>query len=482
MGVLSVYEPKEVLTFFEEICSIPHGSGNVDQISDYLVQFAKDRGLKVRQDEKKNVIIWKDGTPGYEDSKAVILQGHMDMVAVKEASCPKNLETDGLDLEVIDEDLISAKGTSLGGDDGIAVAYALALLDSKTIPHPPLEVVITTDEEIGMFGAAAIDVSDLKGRYFINCDSEDEGVFTVSCAGGLSAICHIPYETEVKSGNTLHITLTGFKGGHSGVEINTGRLNSNLAVGRLLYALKKYDIQLVEISGGEKDNAISKISELTILVAENQLRQVKAALKDTLDIIKEEYATVDGGIKMHLSEGMQKEADTFTKASTDKIIALLMNFPNGIQRMNPDMKDMVQTSLNIGIIKMENQEIILNSALRSSSETEKQHLLDRVISFVELLGGSVDVSGDYPGWKYRPDSHLRNTMVAAYREQYNAEPVVEGIHAGLECGIFASKLDNLDCISFGPQMHDIHTTSEILSISSTKRTWNLLKNTLERLK
>ncbi|MDO4616145.1 MAG: aminoacyl-histidine dipeptidase [Lachnospiraceae bacterium] len=486
MSVLTNYKPKEVLAYFEEICSIPHGSGNVGKISDYLVQFAKERNLRYRQDEAKNVIIWKEGTEGYETSAPVIIQGHMDMVAVKEDSCPKDLTTEGLDLEVLEidgEHWISAKGTSLGGDDGIAVAYGLALLDSDSIPHPPLELVVTTEEEVGMEGAAALDASDLKGRIFMNIDSEDEGIFTVGCAGGLRAQASVPYETEEKEGTVLQVKLSGFLGGHSGVEIDKGRLNANLVMGRVLNAVRsRIDMRLVEISGGDKDNAIAVFSEASVLVDPEDAAEAETIMKETVAVINEEYASVEKGVQLSVTSVPEAAVSCFTKASTDKTVILLLNYIDGIRRMNPDMEHMVQTSLNLGIVSTEENAVVFTSALRSSSETEKAYLLDQVRGLVELAGGSVEVFGNYPGWEYRPESLLRDTMVEVYREQYGSEPVVMGIHAGLECGLFLSKLPDLDCLSYGPQMHNIHTTEERLSIESTARTWELTKRTLERLR
>lgn len=485
MGILSTYEPKEVLNFFEDICSIPHGSENIDQISNYLVNFAKKRDLKYRQDESGNVIIWKPGTEGYENSAPVIIQGHMDMVAVQEDGCRKNMMTEGLDLEILDGDWISAKGTSLGGDDGIAVAYALALLDSTTIPHPPLEVIVTTNEEIGMLGADVLDCEGINGRIFMNIDSEDEGIFTVSCAGGMTAISSIPYKTEEKSGTVLGVRLSGFAGGHSGTEINKGRLNANVVMGRVLNAVNTMGypkMLLISVSGGDKDNAIAAFSEAEILVTDGSASLVESTIAAEISTINEEYKTIENGIKVAFSKEGQQTLKCMNRHSTDLILALLMNIPNGIQRMNPDMEGMVQTSLNLGILRTTEDSIVMTSALRSSSETEKKYLLSRVRSIVELVGGTVMESGDYPGWEYRADSLLRDTMVEAYREQYGEDPIVEGIHAGLECGIFSSKLPGLDCISYGPQMEDIHTTNEKLSISSTLRTWELTKATLAKLK
>lgn len=482
MGVLSKLEPNNVFQFFEDICSIPHGSTNVKKISDYLVKFAQERDLKCRQDEKYNVIIWKEGSKGYENSPVVILQGHMDMVAVKVNDCKKDMETEGLDLE-INGDLISATGTSLGGDDGIAVAYALAILDSDKIAHPPIEAIFTVDEEIGMLGADFIDVSDLKGRIFLNMDSEDEGIFTVSCAGGASANCSIPYGKVEMDRATMKIKLDGFLGGHSGVEIDKGRLNAIKALGRVLLSLSdKIDIQLVTLSGGEKDNAIAKISEAVVAVPEGLLSQAQTAVEQTFAKIKEEYKAVEPNMNLTLEMTETGSIICMPKTSTKAVIMALVTLPNGIQRMNPEMKGMVQTSLNLGVLKTGEREVVLSFAVRSSSQTEKEYLIEKLCALTGIFGGTVEVTGNYPGWEYKADSRLRDVMVEAYKEQYGKEPIVEGIHAGLECGIFASKLPGLDAVSFGPQMEGIHTTNEVLSIASTKRTWKLLLKTLEMLK
>ena len=482
MGVLTGLEPNRVFHFFEEICSIPHGSGNVKQISDYLVNFAKERDLKYRQDEKYNVIIWKGGSAGYEASEPVVLQGHMDMVAVKVDGCEKDLETEGLDLEV-NGDLISARGTSLGGDDGIAVAYTLAILDDFSMAHPPIEAIFTVDEEIGMLGATDIDVSDLKGRLFMNMDSEDEGVFTVSCAGGAMTTCNLPYKTEAAEATVIEVRMDGFSGGHSGVEIDKGRMNANVAMGRvLLNVLKKPCTGLVSVDGGEKDNAIAKFSEAVVSVAPECVAEVTQLIQDTFEEIREEHKTTDPDMVLHLNVKETETVSIMAREDAKAVVTAIINLPNGIQRMNPDMKDMVQTSLNLGILKTEADKVILSYAVRSSSESEKWYLVDSMRNLTEALGGTVDVSGIYPGWEYRAESRLRDVMVEAYKKQYGEEPVVEGIHAGLECGIFASKLEGLDAVSFGPQMEHIHTTNEVLSISSTKRTWDLVVSVLAALK
>ncbi len=483
MGVLSSLEPKKVFQYFEEICSIPHGSRNVKQISDYLVKFAKDRGLKYRQDDLYNVIIWKDGSAGYENSAPVILQGHVDMVAVKTVGCKKDMEKEGLDLEV-NGDLISAKETSLGGDDGIAVAYAMAILDDETMAHPPIEAIFTVDEEIGMLGAADIDVSDLKGRLFLNMDSEDEGIFTVSCAGGATVICRLPYEKEQAKLARLDVKIQNFRGGHSGVEIDKGRANANVVMGRILHGAKAVDkdIRLISIQGGEKDNAIALTCQASIGVSADKAEEVKARVLEIFEIVAAEYRATDPDAEIIVDLLLEEEQAVCTVADTDKVIQALLHMPAGIQRMNPEIDGMVQTSLNLGVLRTTEKNVELSYAVRSSSESEKAFLVEKIEALMELLGGTMELFGDYPGWEYRPESRLRDVLVDAYRELYGKEPVVEGIHAGLECGIFSSKLDDLDAVSLGPQMEGIHTVNEVLSISSVQRTWELVVKTLAALK
>lgn len=480
MSVLSKFEPAAVLSYFEEMCSIPHGSGNVDKISDYLVQFAKNHNLKYRQDDSKNVIIWKDGTPGYENSDTVIIQGHMDMVAVKTADSEKDLEKEGLDLKIVNDHWLTADKTSLGGDDGIAVAYGLAILASDDIPHPPIELLVTSDEEIGLIGAAALDTSDLKGKTLLNIDSEDEGIFTVSCAGGMTAVGKLPYKKESGSGEIINIRLSGFKGGHSGAEIHLGRLNSNIVLGRLLNQLADTDMRIISVSGGEKDNAISKISEASVLVSNSE--EAIALMKKEFGMVCDEYDTVEGLLKAEFTVEKSASAECMTKESTAAVIFILLNIPNGIQRMNPDVEGLVQTSINLGILTTEDNEVVFSSSLRSSVESEKLFLFERFSSIFKIFGGNAEAQGDYPGWAYTPVSRIRDVMVEVYKEQYGEEPKVLGIHAGLECGIFSSKIEGLDCISFGPQMNNIHTTDEELDLNSVARTWELLKETLKRLR
>lgn len=481
MSILQQYEPKEVLRYFEEICAIPHGSFNLDKISDYLTEFAKRRSLKFIQDEKKNVIIFKNGQGICKDNDPVIIQGHMDMVAVKTADCRKDLEKEGLDLEVTKDGFLKAKGTSLGADDGIAVAYALALLDSDTIPHPPLEVVITTNEEVGMLGADYIDVSMLKGQILLNIDSEDEGIFTVSCAGGEANICHIPGLRKKIAGSLINIKIDGLIGGHSGVDINQGRLNAISALGRILNAIKdRYAI--VSIEGGEKDNAIARFAGASIVADKVDNEHIIDDILKISQLIKEEYATVETDIDINVKAcDENKEYEAFDYDDSNKIAATLICLPNGVIRMNPDIEDMVQTSVNLGILSANKDEVTVTALLRSSNDSEKTYLSERIQALVSFAGGYVEKEGIYPGWAYNPESKIRDVMELVYKKQYGQKPVSQGIHAGLECGLFAAKINGLDCISFGPRIDDIHTTKEKLDIESVSRTWNLIKDTLVEL-
>lgn len=482
MGVLDNKEPKKVFSFFEEIAAIPHGSGNVEQISNYLVDFAKKRNLKYRQDEKLNVIIWKDASTGYEKTEPVILQGHMDMVAVKTADCSKNMEMEGLDLEV-NGDMLSAKGTSLGGDDAIAVVYALAVLDSDEIKHPPIEAVFTVDEEIGLLGAEFIDVSDLKGKKLLNMDSENEGIFTVSCAGGATVECLLSFNTEPINAKVIEIRIDGFSGGHSGSEIHKQRANANCIMGRiLLNVFQNAGMRIIAINGGEKDNAIPKFCEAAIAVNPEVVDKVKDIIEKTFEEVKEEYKTTDPNASILTNVMPDNMYEALSGPATLSTIITLVNMPDGVQRMNPDIPDMVQTSLNLGILRTEKNAVKLSYSVRSSKESEKRFLIEKIRSLTEIFGGQVNVHGEYPGWEYKEDSKLRDVAVAAYKELYFKEPVVEGIHAGLECGLFAGKIKDLDAISFGPDIKNIHTTNEELSISSTERTWKLLLKILEMMK
>ena len=475
---LAGLEPAKVFGFFEEICSIPHGSRNEKLISDYLVNFAKERGLKYIQDEVNNVIIFQEGTCGYEDHAPVIIQGHMDMVCEKDASCPIDMATEGLDV-THDGRCVFAKGTTLGGDDGIAVAYALALLDDTSIPHPPLEVVITTDEEVGMLGASAIDVSMLKGRTLINVDSEDEGIFTVSCAGGARATMILPEERRNVYGPCIRLAVDGLKGGHSGVEINQNRGNANKIMGEFMSRIQALmPLCLTSFSGGSKDNAIPRSCQATLVAMGINLERINDIAQKLQDEVRATYDEPDATVQAFDVDALGGNA--LTTECTAKVIAMLCSLPNAVQKMSSDIEGLVQTSLNLGIAKLGNG-MSLTVSVRSSVNSEKEELLQKLRDLAAFYGASYSQMGEYPAWEYKAESKLRDVMVKTYTDMFGKEPQVVAIHAGLECGLLSEKLPGLDCVSVGPQMHDIHTSREKLEIASTERTWKFLLEVLKAL-
>ena len=482
MAILTGLEPNRVFRYFEAICGIPHGSYHTKQISDYCVRFATEHGLRYIQDEAHNIILFHPGTPGYEQSAPVILQGHLDMVCEREPGCAIDFEKDGLSLR-LEDGYISADGTTLGGDDGIAVAYALAILDSDDIPHPPLEVILTTDEEVGMLGAAALDCSPLQSRTMINLDSEDEGLLLVSCAGGLQADCHIPVARKPVSGQAATVTLAGLTGGHSGAEIDKGRANANQLMGRLLNELSKaVDFHLVSVEGGLKDNAIPREAKATLVISPGSRAALRDAVSHWQTVFSGEYDTTDPGLTLTAEFGELGTAAAMAGRSQRNVIAALVNMPVGIQRMSTDIPGLVQTSLNPGILTTRSEEVTLIFSVRSSAKTEKEALYSRLENLMALFGGSVTRHGDYPAWEYRRTSPLRDLMVRVFEQQYGRKPEVQAIHAGLECGLFSGKLEGLDCVSIGPDMDDIHTTKERLNAESVRRTWDYLLEVLRQLK
>lgn len=476
---LAGLEPELVFAYFEKLCSMPHGSGNTKIISDYLVSFAKEQGLRYIQDELNNVILFADGTPGYESHEPVILQGHMDMVCEKDPQCPINFDTDGLDV-THDGTFVYAKGTTLGGDDGIAVAYALALLADKTVAHPPLEVVITVDEETGMFGAAGIDLSMLRGKKLINIDSEDEGIFTVSCAGGARATLERTAPRHAVYGPCIRLTVEGLAGGHSGVEIDKNRANANKVMGQFLDEIKKtMPLCLTALEGGSKDNAIPRSCTVSAVAMGMNLEPINDIAARLQEQVRREYDEPEARIYADNIDALGGNA--LSTQDTDRIIGLLCAAPNGIQAMCADMPDLVQTSLNMGIAKLDGNTFRMTFSVRSSVNQEKTDLLNQLEQLAKLYDASYSSVGHYPAWEYKEDSILRDTMVATYEHCYGTKPQVVSIHAGLECGLLGEKIPGLDAVSMGPQMHDIHTSREKLDIASTARVWEYLKAVLKAL-
>ncbi len=475
---LAGLEPANVFAYFEQLCAIPHGSGNTKAISDYLVSFAKEQGLRCIQDALNNVIIFADGTEGYAGHPPVILQGHMDMVCQKDPDSPVNMQTQGLDV-THDGEYVFARGTTLGGDDGIAVAYALALLADKTIPHPPLEVVITVDEETGMYGAAGIDLSLLKGRTLLNIDSEEEGVFTVACAGGAKGTIHLPLQRRAVYGPCVRLTVEGLQGGHSGVEIHKKRANATKVMGEFLSRVQgMMPLCITKLTGGDKDNAIPRSCEVTLVALGMYIERINDVAAQLQAELRENYDEPEAVVRGDDVDALGGNA--LTTECTAKVISLLNSVPNGVQAWSSDIPGLVQTSLNLGIAEMD-EELRLTFAVRSSVNSEKQALLGRLEELAKFYDGSYTQMGDYPAWEYRENSPLRDTMARIYREMFSREPQIVMIHAGLECGLLSEKLPGLDCVSIGPDMQDIHTSREKLSIASTKRTWQFLLELLKQL-
>lgn len=487
--MLEHLQPKRVFYYFEKICQIPHGSRNTKQISDFCVAFAKEHNLEYHQDADNNVIIIKEATAGYEKADAVIIQGHLDMVCEKTADCSKDMEKEGLDVYV-DGDEVRAKDTTLGGDNGIAVAMALAILESDELEHPRIEAVFTVDEEIGLLGAGSIDVSPLKGRTMLNLDSEDEGIFTVSCAGGNVADCKLPLQTIPYSGTVYELEIKGCKGGHSGVEIDKGRSNANVLMGRLLQEIAAQiknilhtNIAIALVEGGLKDNAIPVQSKAVVACEEAKAAEIiKQSVRVMQAAFTNEFAVSDPDITLTVTEKQGSDIAIMDEETSKKAICLLACMPNGIQTMSMDIEGLVQTSLNMGIVKTTSDYLQLSFCVRSSVESEKEMVNRRIRTLMEQLGGTMEVEGDYPGWEYKKDSKLRELMIEVFKEQYGEEPKVEAIHAGLECGMFAGKLPGLDCVSIGPDLSQIHTVRESMNIPSVQRVYAFVLELLKRMK
>ena len=497
--MLEKYQPQKVLHYFEQICRIPHPSYHCEAISNYLMDFAKAHGLEAYQDQFYNVIIIKEASAGKEELEPIMIQGHMDMVTVKDDGIRIDMQKEGLQL-AIDGDYIYAKGTSLGGDDGIAIAYGLALLDDDTLSLPRIELVVTTEEEVGMEGATGIDLSVCRANRMLNLDSEDEGEFVVACAGGMRV------HADMEAGEKLQLTenellycieVGGLAGGHSGTEIIRHSANACKVIGSVLHGLWAMDcpFMMMDLEGGTKDNAIPIYAKALIAVSKERKDQIKANIDKLHEDFRKQYGATDPDGYVKCSEvepadrndmqsclqNTKKEILLFSKERTRQIIDFLCEVPNGVQSMCREMPELPQTSLNLGIMKGEADGIHFDFSLRSSVSAEKKELCDKVCEIIDKYEGTYELGGDYPAWEYKADSALREHLVRVYEKQYGKLPEVLSIHAGLECGILASKKPGLDCVSVGPDILDIHTTRERLSISSVQRVWKFLVEALETL-
>lgn len=476
--ILQYLEPERVFHYFEEITRIPRGSGNSDKIIEYCVNFAKKHSLEYVVDEIGNVLISKPASAGYDKSEGIVLQGHMDMVCVNEVDKHIDFEKEGVSV-CTDGDLIWADGTSLGADDGIALAFIFAILESDAISHPHLEALLTVDEEIGLIGAGKFDTSLLKGKKLINLDSEVEGILTVSCAGGVRALCTLPVSCEKPSGVEFKLIVDGLKGGHSGIEIDKNRTNAIKLIGRLLNHFNRtVPLRLSKIKGGLKENAIPNNASVDFFVPNEYVEVLLHEFLNYQKLLKKELSTTEPNFDMYLT---RSEANDFmmSEKNTSDIIYALYHAPYGVVAMNPELSGLVQTSLNVGIIDTKDSEITMKYSIRSSVSSEKEELKNKLVSFFEHLGGTIEFMADYPAWEYLKDSPLRDTAVLAYQKIYREKPQVLAIHAGLECGIFVGSCPELDCISFGPELRNVHTTKECMPVDSVARTWNFLLEILK---
>lgn len=470
-------QPEAVFRYFSELAAIPHGSGHTEGIRRWALNTAERLGLEHSSDAAGNVIIRKAASNGYENHPRVILQGHMDMVCAKLPDCPKNMETEGLDL-IWGEEYLSADGTTLGGDDGIAIAYAFAILEDDSIPHPPLTAVFTVDEETGMDGANALSPEALDGTYLINIDSEEEGIFTVGCAGGVRVHMQYPVETDTADGTALCIAISGLTGGHSGAEIHKPLLNANVVMIRLLSAIQ-VPFYLAAWEGGVRDNVIPTECSVTVYCNTEDTEAIQNEVTAQQQLIAETYPHETGfTVSSKITAASVQSA--LTCESTLALLQEMQRLPNGVQKMN-DTLNMPETSLNLGIFSLKDHAMHIDALLRSGINAEKQLLADKLHSYVRAAGGSSSESGSYPAWEYIPDTALEHTASAVFEALYRKPPVIRTIHAGLECGILSAKAPNLQCISIGPDLLDIHTPRERLSIASAARTWEFLLALLKAL-
>ncbi len=477
-------EPKYVFRYFEDICRIPHGSGDTKAISDYCVHIARQSGLDYVQDELDNVIIRKPATVGYENAPVVMLQGHLDMVNEKLSTSNHDFSCDPLEL-IIDGEWLRANGTTLGGDDGIAVAYMLAILTDPDLEHPALECVFTVDEEVGLTGATEIDLSDCKAKYLINLDSEEEGVFLVSCAGGIRVDLSLPIQRKSATGEIVEITIDHLMGGHSGGEIHKERANADLLMGRLLFDVLQMQNEMafsvIECNGGTKDNAIPRTCSVK-LVSWLSKEELEEKVRHCFALYKKEYQYTEPEMDLNIEWMGQEEVSVMSTQSQVKVLFLLRMVPNGVQHWSKAIKHLVETSLNLGIMNTNFDEVVLGFSVRSSIETRKQELMAQLKFLVEFLGGNVSFHGNYPGWEYNPDSELCMLMAQVWEEMYGEKPEIKAIHAGLECGIISQKMPGIDIVSMGPQMEDIHTPQERLNIHSVEKCYKYIINILKRIK
>lgn len=480
MGKLSHLEPKVVWEIFEQICSIPHPSKKEEKIIAFVKQFGENLGLETIVDDVGNVIIRKPATPGYENRKGIILQGHLDMVPQKNSDKMHDFEKDPIE-PIIVGDKVKANGTTLGADNGIGVAAALAVLQSKDIAHGPIEALFTIDEETGMTGAFGLKPGLLKGEILINLDSEDEGELYVGCAGGMDANIEFTYQKEKTPENhvAFKLSLIGLKGGHSGMDINTGRANANKLMNRFLkYATKKFHIRIAHIDGGSLRNAIPRESFVHLTLPIELEHDFMRAVKEFEHIYKSEYGLVESDVKF-FAEKIERPQWVIDRLTQEHLIHAVYGCPNGVIRMSDAMPGLVETSNNLASIKINGNSIIINCLLRSSVDSAKKDLSEAIHSVFTLAGAKVEFTSGYPGWKPNLNSPILKVAQNVYQQKFGKVPEIKAIHAGLECGLFAGTYPQLDMISFGPTIRYPHSPDEEVHIPTVQKFWNFLLEILK---
>ncbi|MCL2373328.1 MAG: aminoacyl-histidine dipeptidase [Defluviitaleaceae bacterium] len=472
--VLANYEPKAVLAHFEAISQIPRGSGNEKAVSDFIAAWAKNLGLKTVQDDWNNLIIYKPATPGNEAKTTVMLQAHLDMVCEKNAGVEFDFLNDPLDLYV-DGDLIRARGTTLGGDNGIGVALAMAVLEATGISHPAIEVVLTVDEEAGMTGAKNIDASLLSAGKMINLDSGHENYFTMGCASGTTAEFFLPASWETATAQGYKLNVKGLKGGHSGIDITDDRGNAIRIMAQVLSNLKEAGVKIASIQGGMKVNAIPREAEAVITLD----AAPDAILEKYRETLKQQFRAGDPGIQLTWEKATPEK--TMSATNTNNLISSLLLLPLGVISMSLEIEGLPNASSNIGVIETRPDGVMVYIMPRGAAglyNAQTEAVIKAVAGFV---GANVSFSSRSPAWPYNPDSPMLKVAIEAYKNVFNRDPQVTATHGGLECGIFVDMLPGLDAIAFGPDTHDVHTPDESMSISSVGRVWVWLQKLLGEL-
>lgn len=480
--IITGYQPEKLFQYFEDISAIPRGSGNEKGISDFLVAFARERGLDVYQDEVYNVIIRKPASAGAEDAAPVMMQGHIDMVCDKLAGVEHDFERDGLEL-VVEDGVLTANGTTLGADNGIAVALMMTVLDDDTLVHPALECVFTTDEETGLVGAETLDKSQISARIMINLDSEEEGVATVSCAGGVTVTLTRGLALERVDGSLLTVAISGLLGGHSGSDIHLERGNANLLMARIVeQVLRGTDARLVSFDGGSKDNAITRECTARLVLADAADAQRAAGIaRAVAQDIAAELEVFDPSFACEVEVADGASADAMSTEDAWALVRTIRLAPNGVLRRNVAADGFVEVSSNLGVVATEGASVRMLLAPRSSIASLQEEIKGRIQTLADAFGFSASFDNEYPGWSYTEHSHVREVFQASYCELFGEELKIESIHAGLECGLFTEALPGLDAIAVGPTLADVHTPDEHMPLDSAERFYRLLVDVLARL-